>query len=88
MRKDAFQSRADHPASPARNAFAITPDDANELAILPKAILVGGAGNITLRAVRSDADVTIPAQAGQILPIRARFIRATGTSATAIIGLA
>jgi hypothetical protein len=41
-----------------------------------------------LRAVDSAADVTIPMVAGEILPVRARFVRAVGTTVTALHGLA
>ena len=85
---DPFRFSDDNAAHPARRAFAITPDDAAELPFLPKALLVGGAGVVVLRAVDSAADVTIPVAAGQILPIRAQFVRATGTTANPIVALA
>lgn len=85
---DQFQSYGDSAADPARRAFAVTPSDSAELATLPKALLVGGAGALVLRAVDSAADVTVAAAAGQIVPIRAQFVRATGTTATQIVALA
>lgn len=74
--------------APARLAFAITPHDTNPIATLPRAVIVGGAGNVTLRAVDSGADVTIAVVAAQVLDIRASHIRATGTTATGLVGLA
>ena len=88
MPADRYGSFADDADNPARLAFEVTPDDAASLQILPKALLIGGAGQITLRAVDSPDDVTFPVASGQIVPIRASFVRATGTTATAIIGLA
>lgn len=88
MADDHFASFGDDVDNPARRAFAVTPDDDDELAILPKALLIGGAGDIVLRAIDSPTDVTIAASAGQLLPIRALFVRATGTDATNIVGLA
>lgn len=85
---DSFKNYGDSAADPARRAFTVTPSDAAELTLLPKALLIGGAGNIVLRPVDSSADVTIAAVAGQIVPIRAQFVRATGTTATAIVALA
>lgn len=85
---DPFRSADDSTADPARRAFAVTPSDSAELAVLPKALLIGGAGAVVLRAVDSAADVTVAVQAGQLLPIRAQFVRATGTTATGIVGLA
>lgn len=88
MSTDTFSKYANGLSSPAREAFAIAPDDAAELARLPKALLIGGAGALKLRAVDSPADVTVTVQSGQILPIRARYVRATGTTATGLVGLA
>ena len=85
---DSFESFADTLTSPARAAFAITPDDNAELAALPKAILAGTSGTVTLRAVDSDTDVAVSVVAGQTLPIRAQFVRATGTNAANLVGLA
>lgn len=88
MTIDYFQSYSDQASDPARRAFAIIPNDTTELAITPKALLVGAAGNLVLRAIDSTDDVTIAALAGQIVPVRASFIRSTGTTATQIVGLA
>lgn len=85
---DFFKNYGDSAADPARRAFAVTPNDAAELTLLPKALLVGGAGTVVLRPVDSTADVTVAVVAGQIVPIRAQFVRATGTTATAIVALA
>lgn len=86
--EDLFRRIHDAPSQPARRAFAVTPHDANPLTILPKALLVGEAGTVALRAVDSAADVSIAATAGQILPIRASHVRATGTTASGIVALA
>ena len=85
---DPFQSHADRLADPARRAFGVTPSDAAELQLLPKALLIGGAGTLTLRAVDAAADVTVTVVAGQCLPVRASHVRATGTTATGIVALA
>lgn len=88
MADDRFASFGDDADNPGRSAFAIVPHDTNELPILPKALLIGVSGDIVLRAVDSPADVTIAAFAGQLLPIRAAFVRDTGTTADNIVGLA
>jgi len=84
---DTFNKLADSPGFPARQATAVVPSDAAEVSPLPKALLIGGAGTIALRAVDSAGDVTITVAAGQLLPIRAQYIRATGTTATSIVAL-
>lgn len=88
MSTDAFADYSDDADNPARRAFAVIPSNTTELPILPRALLIGDAGNVVLRAVDSPADVTIVASAGQMLPIRAQYVRATGTDASNIVGLA
>lgn len=71
----------------AHDAVAITPSDTVALAQAPVRIFVGGAGNVIGRAINSGADVTFACPAGAILPVRFQYIRATGTTATGLIGL-
>lgn len=85
---DRFDRALDAVTSPARDAFAVTPHDTNPLPRLPKALLVGSAGTIALRAVDSAADVVVGVVSGQLVPIRASHVRATGTSAGQIVALA
>lgn len=86
---DPFASTQDSIISPARQAFPIVADDANDLPVFTKAIYVGVGGNIALRAVGSDADVTLAnLPSGSVLAIRCRAIRSAGTSASGIVGLA
>jgi hypothetical protein len=71
----------------ARNAVPITPHDTNPIAPIPEALYVGGAGAVTLRARGSSADVLMTATAGGYLLVQAQYVRATGTTATGIVGL-
>lgn len=73
---------------PGSNAVAVTPHDVNELARIPRALYVGTGGTIVMRLVGDTADTTwtnVPN--GAILPVRPQFIRATGTTASAILGI-
>lgn len=89
MAIDPFTSHARAAVDPARLAFAIVPHDSNELAILPRAIYVGTAGNLVIRAADSGADVTLKnLAAGQIVDLRAQYVRATGSTAADLVGLA
>lgn len=84
-----FDSFADSPTSPADNAFAITPHASDELALITKAIYVGGTGDVALRTLAGAADVVFKnVPAGMILDVRARAVRTSGTTATFLIGLA
>jgi hypothetical protein len=74
------------PGYPA-GAFALTPSDANtyEHAIT---VWVGGAGNVTLLPANGEPAVTFAGVlAGSVLPVRARGVMATGTTATALVAV-
>lgn len=88
MASDSFSRFSDSPSAPARRMFAIVPHATAEVGPLPKAIRADSDGTVTLRAVDSDADVTVTMAAGEVLPVRARHIRVSGTTVTAIHGLA
>jgi hypothetical protein len=86
---DTFQGYRDSVALPSRNPFVITPHDSNELAIVPKAIRAPSDGVITLRGIDSSTDVPHPVLAGEVINVRAQYVRATGTTVTGtIIGYA
>jgi len=86
---DPFASSSDSLIAPAREAFPITPDDAANIPRATKAVYVGSGGNIVLRAVGSDADVVFRnVAAGSVLAVRLSAVRATGTTANDLIGLA
>jgi hypothetical protein len=69
-------------------AFAIVPSDSAAIAA-PKGIYVGGTGDVTLRCASSQADVVFRAvPVGTVLHVNVGFVRATGTTATNLVGLA
>ena len=72
----------DNITSSARSITAITPSDTAELATVPKAIRCDIAGTVAFRAVDDAAFVSITMAAGEVLPVRAAHIKATGTTAT------
>lgn len=84
---DRLSQHADLPHYSARSLLAITPSDTDEVSIIPKALFIGGSGTISIIALDDTAPVSLTVTAGQILPIRAKFVRATGTTATGIVGL-
>ena len=86
---DRFQNFSDTSVGPARAPFAVTPSDTIDLPLVPKAIYVGTGGNVVLRGVDATADVTFKNVAsGQVIDVRAQFVRATGTTAADLVGLA
>jgi hypothetical protein len=89
MSVDNFSTAIDSLVAPARHCFAIVPHDVSALPRLPKALYIGSGGNIVVRAVDSDQDVTfVNVASGTILDIRARHVRVSGTTAANMIGLA
>lgn len=66
--------------------YSITPSDTADLPVKPRAIMVGGAGNLVARNVRGN-DITIAVVAGQIVPIKATRVLSTGTTATGLTAL-
>ena len=74
-------------SAPATEMALITPHNTNALDPVPKALRFDGAGTVTFQALGSSTDVVITAIAGEILPVRARFIRSTGTTVATIHGL-
>jgi hypothetical protein len=75
MPADSFAHHSPAAVDPARQAFAIAPHDTEEIAVLRAA---DSAGDVTLKNLSS----------GQVIDVRARFVRATGTTAADLVALA
>ncbi len=85
---DPFANLADHCSAPATRTVPVVPHDTNALTDIPKALYVGTGGNITMRGLNGTIDQSwknVPS--GSILPFRAHYIRATGTTAADILAL-
>ncbi len=83
-----FSSTQDSPMQSARNLAAVTPSDGADLANVSKALWIGGAGNVSIIAADDSSAVLISGvAAGTILPIRAKRVLATNTTATLIVNL-
>ncbi|MDQ0349731.1 spike base protein, RCAP_Rcc01079 family [Ancylobacter vacuolatus] len=83
---DTFANFSTGLTAPADDAFAITPADGADLAILPRALWIGGAGTVKV-TMKGGGEVTFTHPGGAPLDIRARRVWSTGTTATGIIGL-
>jgi len=85
---DRFSGVMDSVSSPATRGVAVAAHDVDALADIPKALFVGTAGDVVARGVGGGADVTFRnVAAGSILPFRAQYVRATGTTAQDIVAL-
>ena len=74
--------------SSSRHQVAITPHDSNEITIQLKGLRFNGAGTVAMRGKDSSVDVSYAVVAGEVLDVDVAFVRATGTTATGIVGLA
>lgn len=76
-------------SNPYQKAAAITPHDTNALAGgVCRAIYVGGAGNISVILGDDSAAVVMTgALVGTILPLCAKIVKSTGTTATNLVAL-
>jgi hypothetical protein len=88
MMSDPFAGVADAPYAPATRALAVTPHDTNPLPDIPKGLYVGSGGDVTMRGFTSSSDqLWKNVAAGTVLPFRAHYVRATGTTAADILAL-
>lgn len=70
----------------ARRLVAVTPNDSADLTVIPKALLIGVGGTLTITAADDTSSVALTVSAG-VLPVRAKRVFATGTTATGIVAL-
>jgi len=75
--------------SPADTSYVVTPADGVEIgAFLPRAIYVGVGGDINMRLEGDEAPVLFKGvQDGSLLPVKARMIYSTSTTATNIVAI-
>jgi hypothetical protein len=85
---DSFDTNEISLNSPAANSLAITPHDTNELAYVSRGLFVGTGGNIALKLDNDSSSVILyNVQNGCVLPLRAKLILSTGTTASNIVAL-
>lgn len=85
---DDFESNTAGLESPPSHVFAITPDDNNDLTKVTRGLMVGAGGDVAVVTLAGDS-VTLPSlAAGVQYGFRIVRVKATGTTATGIVGLA
>lgn len=77
------------PSTPGGSLAAVTPSDTVDLpGGIAKALWIGAAGAVAIIAENDTVAVTLAgAAAGQLIPIRTKRVKATGTTATSIVAL-
>lgn len=72
---------------PATHAFTISPNDGADLVETTRAIYVGAPGSLTL-VLQSGAEVAFAnVTAATVLPVRATRVKASGTTASSMVGM-
>lgn len=84
---DNFSTNAAGLSSPCERLAAVTPHDTDELGYVTRALFVGGAGTVKVTTVKGDTVTLTGVAAGSILPIRAKLVFSTGTTATYITAM-
>ncbi len=77
------------PSIPATSLKVVAPHATNNLPDgVARALWIGGAGDVAIIAQNDTAAVTISGvAAGTVVPVRAKAVRVTGTTATLIVAL-
>ena len=73
--------------SPASSAFVITPHATNDLREVTRGIYVGTGGNVNLVTYRDETVAFASVPSGTILPVRAKKVLVSGTTASNLVGL-
>jgi hypothetical protein len=85
---DTFATHAAGLDSPAFDAAAVTPHDTNDLAFTARALYVGTGGDVVAILKGDAASVTFRnVPAGTVLPVAAKRVLATGTTAANMLAL-
>lgn len=86
MAKNPHALQTDSPDSPARRLEAVTPSDTVDLVYMSRALYVGTAGDISVIDYFG-ATVLLKNVPVGVLPVCVQRVRATGTTASNIVGL-
>lgn len=75
-------------AAPAVSAASVTPNDSTDLTRIPtRGIYVGAGGDINLDMADGTTILFSSVPGGTVLPVQARRVRSTSTTATSLVAL-
>lgn len=84
---DPFASHSQSLNAPIRAGQSVTPDDGSDLPALPRALYVGSGGDLSVVLADGGTLTFAGVPGGALLPLRAARVRASGTTAGAILAL-
>lgn len=84
---DNFRRHSRSLTAPPDQGCLVAPDDAKDLAVITRALYVGGAGDLAVAMADGTRLLFAAVPAGALLPIRVSRVLATGTTASKILGL-
>ena len=84
---DHFENHAPGLSAPAADGAAVSPSAAADLPVTSRAIWVGSGGDLAVELAGGGAVVLAGVPGGTLLPLRARAVRAGGTTAGALVAL-
>lgn len=84
---DRFIGREPGLDGPAIHGFDVTPNNDVDLPEITRALYIGTAGDVAVLLMSGSSITLTNVPGGTLLPLRVRRVRATDTSAAAIVGL-
>ncbi|WP_419900644.1 spike base protein, RCAP_Rcc01079 family [Roseomonas sp. USHLN139] len=82
---DLFEDRTSGLDSPFTDFVSVTPSDTVDLPTRPRGLWIGGGGTVVVQGASGVAVPFYNVVSGTLLPLRARRVLATGTTATNIV---
>jgi hypothetical protein len=83
----AIGNNANKLTPPGYGVVEVTPHDTNNLTSPSRGLYIGTAGDVKIMAVNGSIATFIGAASGSVLPIQAKRVYATGTTATNIVAI-
>lgn len=78
---------SDADLAPASTFFAVTPHNSTNFTTNARSLWIGAAGDVSVVAPDGTAVTFAAVPAGTLLPVRAKRVNSTGTTASSIVGL-
>ena len=84
---DQFENIRPALESPGEGILEVSPNDSVDLAQVSRALYIGGSGDVAVQMKDGSTGTLVGVPGGQVLPVRAVRVLATGTTATNIVAV-